>query len=416
MTELVQSLSNPPMNKYRFVCACLISFVMGLNDSALGALIPYMETMYDVSYGTISFVFVTTAAGFILAAPFTNRMHARLGRSKMLAMALMCSVVGYIMLISTPPFPVVVVAYFPIGLGSAWVLALNNVFVASLVNATTLLGVFHGMYGVGGTVGPLVATALASTGHKWSTFYTITLAISMFNVVFSFFVYRRYEAEIATSIVLALERTASRQNEQRAVVERRSFLRTLITRVTLLGALFIFAYQGAEVSISGWVISFLLTTREHPASQTASLGYVTAGFWAGITLGRFLLSHPAQRIGEKLAVFLMIAGSIGFQFLVWFVPNIIGPAVAVSIVGLLLGPVYPCATSIFSRLLRKDELVPALAVISAMGSSGGAVAPFVTGIISQKVGTWVLNPIAVGLFGMMGVCWFTLPKVAKKSD
>jgi len=43
---------------------------------------------------------------------------------------------------------------------------------------------------------------------------------------------------------------------------------------TLAGALFIFAYQGAEVSTSGWVISFLISYR---GGDPSKVGYVTSG-------------------------------------------------------------------------------------------------------------------------------------------
>jgi fucose permease len=105
-----------------------------------------------------------------------------------------------------------------------------------------------------------------------------------------------------------------------------SMAKAVKNKVVLLGALFIFAYQGAEVSISGWVISFLLTFRN---GNPASVGYVTAGFWGGITLGRFLLTQPAHKIGEKKFVYSVVVGAAAFQLLVWFVPNIIGDAVAV---------------------------------------------------------------------------------------
>jgi fucose permease len=45
-----------------------------------------------------------------------------------------------------------------------------------------------------------------------------------------------------------------------------------------------FSYQGAEVAISGWVISFLIQFRHRDSSK---VGYVTSGFWAGITLGSY---------------------------------------------------------------------------------------------------------------------------------
>jgi len=58
--------------------------------------------------------------------------------------------------------------------------------------------------------------------------------------------------------------------------KRSLLVEALKNPVTIIGALFTFAYQGAEVSISGWVISFLITER---SGDPAKVGYVTAGFW-----------------------------------------------------------------------------------------------------------------------------------------
>lgn len=62
---------------------------------------------------------------------------------------------GYIAIVCTPPYPVVVVAFFLLGYGMATNLALGNVFAANLQNSTKMLGIMHGSYGIGGTVGPI---------------------------------------------------------------------------------------------------------------------------------------------------------------------------------------------------------------------------------------------------------------------
>jgi fucose permease len=90
--------------------------------------------------------------------------------------------------------------------------------------------------------------------------------------------------------------------------------------------------------------------------------------------------------------------------------------VAIAIVGLLLGPVYPCATVIFSRAIGRKEQVSGLSVISAFGPPGGALAPFTTGTLAQAAGTFVLHPIAIGLFAVMLACWFCLPNGRKRTD
>jgi fucose permease len=188
---------------------------------------------------------------------------------------------------------------------------------------------------------------------------------------------------------------------------------TIRNRTTLMGALFTFAYQGAEVSISGWMVSFLISYRDGDPSR---VGYVSSGFWAGITVGRFLLTKPAAKMGEKVTVLSMVAGAVIFQVMTWLIPNVIGEAVTVAILGVLLGAVSPCSISVFTKLLPRSMHISSLSFVSALGSSGGAVWPFLTGILSQHVGTMVLHPICLGLYGVMAVSWLLLPKISKRSD
>jgi len=201
-------------------------------------------------------------------------------------------------------------------------LALNNVFISNLANSTSMLGLFHGSYGVGGTIGPLIATAIAShsTAAHWSRYYFLSLAVTIVNLIFVGWAFWDYERDAASMPSLLLDR---RGREWRPATKERLLRQSLRNKTTLLGALFIFAYQGAEVSISGWIISFLISYR---AGKPAEVGYVTAGFWAGITIGRFALSHPAHRLGERLFVVLMVVGAIIFELLVWLVPNVVGDA------------------------------------------------------------------------------------------
>lgn len=417
--DALQSFSNPPKNRYRMVSISLMNFLSGLSDSAPGALIPYMERHYNIGYALVSLIFVTTAAGYITAAFFVESLRSSLGRAKCLIVANCLIACGYTIIVCTPPWPVVVMSFFFLGLGMAINLALGNVFAANLNNATKMLGFMHGSYGAGGVVGPLISTVMASNGILWSRYYLITLSTVLFNLAFGAWSFWGYEAEHATFLLTTLEQVASRQNDTtnqnsaKPSAQLFNMLKALKTKTVILGALFIFAYQGAEVSISGWVISFLISARN---GNPASIGYVTAGFWSGITIGRFVLSPVAHKIGEKPFVYAMIVGSAVFELLVWQIPNVIGDAVALAIVGLLLGPIYPCAMVIFSRGIKRKEQVSSLSVISAFGSSGGAVAPFTTGILAQAAGAFVLHPIAIGLFGIMLICWFGLPHGRKRTE
>ncbi|KAI8961698.1 MFS general substrate transporter [Daldinia sp. FL1419] len=404
--EALPTLNDPPMNKFRLAACCCSNFIGGLTDSAPGALIPYMESHYNIGYAVVALIFVGNALGFIMAAPFVDRIRQRLGRAKTLALAQFCMSIGYIPLICAAPFPAVAVANFFIGFGLAVQLAIGNVFCANLANSTTILGAFHGSYGVGGTIGPLVATSIVSTGAIWSRYYLLTLGLVVCNAGFATWAFWDYEKDAGSN---ELSNTPSDAGPH----DVSAMLITFKSKIVLLGAVFIFAYQGAEVSISGWVISFLISTRD---GNPSSVGYVTSGFWAGITLGRFALSPVGSKIGEKLFVYIIVVGAAIFQLLVWLIPNIIGEAVSLAIVGLLLGPVYPCAAYVFARNLSRREQVSGMSVISAFGSSGGAIAPFTTGLLAEAAGTFIMHPIAIGLFAVMLLCWIGQPGVRKRTE
>jgi fucose permease len=351
-----------------------------------------------------------------MAAGVIDFLRERFGRSKTLFISQVILTASYIPIVCTAPFPVVVVSFFFAGFGMSLNLAITNHFGGSMRNGTTVLGAMHGSYGAGGTVGPLIATSIVAAAHAiWSRFYLIPLGMAVFNAFFASWAFVGYEAEVAAPqrLVNADGDAASDRPAVNPASSLAGMYSALSSRIVLLGALFIFAYQGAEVSISGWVISFLITSRN---GDPSSVGYVTAGFWAGITLGRFLLSAPAHKVGEKRFVYGVVVGAAVFELLVWLVPNVIGDAVAVAIVGLLLGPVYPCAASVFMRGMSRSEQVRGLGVISAFGSSGGAAAPFTTGLLAQVAGTFVLHPIAISLFGVMIVCWYGLPSKPKRTE
>ncbi|KAF2672216.1 MFS general substrate transporter [Microthyrium microscopicum] len=412
VSYIVPTFNDPPMNKWRVLACCLVYFTNGMNDAAPGALIPYMEKHYHVGYAIVSLIFVSQAIGFIGAAFFNDALKSKIGQAKTLIFSELIKVLAFTLIAITPPYPVVVVAFFLLGWAMAINLALINVFLANLAGSTTILGLSQGMYGVGGTIGPFIATTLVSHGSIWSRFYLITLAFSTVGAAVAGITFHGIESEPGQSLHAALERTASQQRAANPP-KRTLLVQALRDRVTPFGALFTFAYQGAEVAISGWVISFLIAER---GGDPAKVGYATAGFWGGITLGRFTLAPLSAKYDQKRFIHALGLAAIAFQLLVWLVPNVIGDSVAVAMVGFVLGPIAPCSVAYFVRLLPRGLHTTAIGFISSAGSSGGAAAPFLTGLVAQAKGTWVLHPICIGLFVLMGTCWYCLPTVEKRSE
>ena len=62
-TNIVPAFWYPKMNRWRVLSACTQYFGNGLNDSAPGALIPYIEQWYGIGYAVVSTLFISNAVG-----------------------------------------------------------------------------------------------------------------------------------------------------------------------------------------------------------------------------------------------------------------------------------------------------------------------------------------------------------------
>lgn len=69
----------------------------------------------------------------------------------------------------------------------------------------------------------------------------------------------------------------------------------------------------------------------------------------------------------------------------------------VSVVGVLLGPMYPIAMNESSRILPRWLLTGSIGWIAGFGQAGSALFPFITGSLAQKFGIKSLQPLCVHL-------------------
>ena len=147
------------------------------------------------------------------------------------------------------------------------------------------------------------------------------------------------------------------------------------------------------------------------------MGYTATGFWLGITVGRMIMGHtPTGKLGQKRIVYIYLLLSLGLYLLFWLVPSIVASSLAIALVGVCLGPIYPCTMNVLSKLVDDWELLVAVVgIVGGMGNAGGAIAPFTTGLLAQTHGVWVLQPVILTLItSMLGVWWF-LPNIPSRN-
>ncbi|GLB45221.1 putative related to tetracycline resistance proteins [Lyophyllum shimeji] len=393
--------------KIQFTACCVSLFLAGWNDGTLGPLLPRIQSVYHVGFAVVSLLFVLACLGFIAGALINVPLSDKLGFGKVIVIGSLFQVVAYSIMAPALPFPALVIAYFINGIGIAMQDAQANGYVAALEsNAEAKMGLLHAVYGAGALCSPLVATQFAQLRH-WSFQYLVSLGLSIANTVTLIAVFRfRTQDECLQKIGQPVPERTSSSNDH-------STFRQILNQKTVhLLAFYILVYVGVEVTIGGWIVTFIIRERNGGPSS----GYISAGFFGGLMTGRVALLWVNEKIGERLAIFVYAFLAIGLELIVWLVPSLIGDAVAVSIVGVLLGPMYPIAMNHAGRVLPRWILTGSIGWIAGFGQAGSAVLPFMTGAISSKFGIRSLQPLLVSMMGLMIIMWAIVPKGPRRAD
>jgi len=107
---------------------------------------------------------------------------------------------------------------------------------------------------------------------------------------------------------------------------------------------------------------------------------------------------------------------MALELIFWLVPQFYVSAVAVSLQGYFLGPLFPAAIVVATGLLPRHLHVSAIGFAAAFGGGGAAVLPFVVGAIAEAKGVETLQPIVLAFLAVLFLLWVSLPRLHKKSE
>lgn len=360
--------------------------------------------------------------GYAAAALLNNWIHNRFGQRGVAFLGPFCHLIAYVGIATHPPYPALIVFFLIAGFANGIEDAAWNAWIGKLANPNELLGLLHGLYGVGAVLSPLIATSLTTkAGWGWWGFYYLMVGAAALELATSMAAFwgatsHHFKAARPSSSDDTNTNNDSATADDNSNSSGRLLKEALRSRVSWVAAIFLLGYVGVEVALGGWIVVFM--TRERDGGDFAS-GMVATGFWIGITAGRVALGFVTPRVGEKLAVAIYVPAAIGFQLLFWLVPQFVVSAVAVATEGFFLGPLFPAVVVATTKLLPAHLHVSAIGFAAAFGGSGAAIFPFAVGVLAQAKGVQVLQPVIVVLLVALLTIWAMMPrmhKAGKKAD
>lgn len=378
--------------------AVLVSYaafvLVGVNSGVSGVLLPAQMASYGVDRALIGTTFFASAAGFALAGLSAGALLHRFG----IRMALGASAVTYVLaglyLAVRPPFGAFVLAQLVTGYASGMVESALNVYLSGLPRATALLNRLHAFFGVGALLGPPVAAWIVGFASWTGVWLMLAVAFLPF-AAGSLLVYPGPEPDPpppGNSVAPDPPRAAGGMLGA-----------ALRDRGVLLGSAMLSVYVGLEITVGNWGFSYLVQARALPASLA---GYMVSAYWLGLTLGRFLISPLAARIGMTTTgmMYACLAGVTAAATLTWLSPT---PAacVALGLLGFFLGPVFPTTMAIAPQMTQPRLVPTAIGVMNAASVIGGSALPWLAGTITQNAGMSALLPFAIALALLQLAVW-----------
>jgi len=407
--------SNSSGSRGAMVIVTSLFFIWGFLTCLNDILVPHLKAIFDLNYAQVMMVqFSFFSAYFIFAVP-SGKIIEWIGYKRTMVLGLLTMGLGAFLFIpaaSVPSFPLFLTALMVLAAGITALQVSANPYVAVLGSpetASSRLNLTQAFNSLGTTIAPFFGSMLILSAapktiaemrqmlpanlqayrlHEAATVKMPYLGLAVALLVLAFLIAKAHLP------VLSVE-----HHDPGAATDSVWKHPHLV-----LGAVAIFAYVGAEVSIGSFLVNYLSLPQIGDMTTKVAARYV-ALYWGGAMVGRFIGSALLRkfRTGTLLAIAAGVASAL--------VLTSMGTsghiaAWAILLVGLFNSIMFP---SIFT--LSIDGLGP----LTGKGSGllvaaivGGAILPVIQGVIADHIGVQhafilpVVSYIYIAYFALKG--------------
>ncbi|MEI6894271.1 MAG: sugar MFS transporter [Colwellia sp.] len=380
------SMGEQQKGDYRFALTSLTSlffmwgFITCLND----ILIPHLKGVFDLSYSQAMLVqFCFFSAYFIVSLP-AGALVKRLGYQKGIVLGLVIAAVGCLCFYpaaSLHSYPVFLMALFILASGITLLQVSANPYVSMLgeeKTASSRLTMTQAFNSLGTTVAPFfgamlilneAADAMGVQTNAESVQMPYVLLAAMLLVLAAIFAWIKLP-----NLSLDDDKAEQPKNNDNGSAWQYKHL--------VLGAVGIFVYVGAEVSIGSFLVSFFADPNIAGLAESEAAKYI-AYYWGGAMVGRFIGAAVMQKIAAGKVLSFNALLSMLLITVAMFSSGQLA-MVAILLVGLCNSIMFP---TIFSLAIAglgphtsQGSGILCLAIV------GGAIIPLIQGVLADSIG------------------------------
>jgi len=345
--------------------ALLSVFGLGISFSILGALkleLTKVLNIDDAQFGKLISTLMFTSIFVVLAfGPLVDMF----GYKPIAILGFIFGFTAVFMLISAQSYGMAVFSCIVLGIG-AMCLNLGNTLIPMVLyggqNPAAAANFGNVFFGVGAFITPLlVGLLLSKLGYK-----TTGLVIAFILLI-----------PVVCAIIAtypAIEKTGVTLGQALG-----SAFGLLANPAIIVSALALFFYIGIEVSMGGFITTYLtgIGFEGKPANM------VLSAFWIALMIARLITSQfVTPEIGAWIILVLSLVATVSIGLMVAAKSKGIG-ALAVIITGLAFGPIFPTIVGVTFSKVEPSLYGSTFGIIFAIGLLGGTSIPAIIGSVSK---------------------------------
>ena len=383
--------------KSAFAMVTTLFFIWGFLTSLNDILIPHFKDIFGLSYAQVTRIQVAFFFAYAVFGFPAGKVVEWIGYQRTMVAGLFTMALGAVLFIpaaNLPSFVLFLVALIILGAGMSALQVAANPYVAVLgppQTASSRLNLSQAFNSLGTTIGPPLGGYLILRGagkmvantEAMSTVarhaYQLQQAAS---VKFPYFIFALVLVLLGLAIALYKFPRIDTTKDFRPVKEGGKQFSIWRYRHVVLGAVAIFVYVGAEVSIGSFLINYFGQSYIAALTELAASAYV-AFYWGGAMVGRFIGSAVLQRVktGTLLTMCAVVATLLVLTSMLTF-----GHVAMWSIllVGLFNSIMFP---SIFTLgIAEMGPLTGEASGLLVIAIVGGAIIPELQAFLIDRIG------------------------------
>lgn len=349
--------------------------------SAVGPVLPSLAEQTNSSLGSISFLFTARSFGYMIGSLVAGRLFDRYSGHPVVAVALVVIALSFALIPISTALILLILLVILMGFSEAGIdVGVNSMLIwIHGASVSPFMNGLHFFFGLGAFFSPLIFARLVSAGLQ-STALFWAMAV------------------LVLPVVWIISRRPSPKTEVHSGETRSG---SIPNGLILMVAFVFFLYVGIEVGLSGWIYTYALSMN---LADEISAAYLTSGFWAAFTIGRFISIPLARWFRPVTFLAVDLLGTItGFLVLV-LVPGSPALWIGTLLTGVSMASFFP---SFMSFIGSKGQISAKITGRFFVGSSlGGMLVPWLIGQLFETSGAQytmiLLGAIAVLLTLLFG--------------